>query len=474
MAGREGRDGSSHYNQEGAMSTILKCLNDSGLRGSVPQEINEDISYALGMALLDTLSPKKVVLGYDGRSSSPALYKALASAFLANGVKVYSLGLCGTEEVYYASAHADVDLAVMITGSRAPIGENGFKLVKRGAIPLDPEFLLNEVAVRIGSYRDCALRSKFDSGATEPLNLRTQWIERLLEYAGFDRAALRTLKVVIDASNGPAASVLQELAPRLPIEVIPLNFPPDGLFSYGAPDPLLSERRAAISQAIIANRANLGIAFDGDFDRCYFFNHRGDFIETCYIGGLLASHLLMKNPGEKIVHDPGVYWNTRDLIYTGGGIPVLSRSGAFCMKDSLRREDALYGVDTSGRHFYKDFAWSESGMLTMLLVLALLIRSGQSLAELVEAGEAAYPCSGEAIFSVINPVRVLDAVWEKYGRDALSADQIDGISLEYAGWRFNLRYSSTDQLLRLNVESRGDSALVAKKLAQLGRFIENA
>lgn len=456
------------------MPGLPDCFKAYDIRGRVPQEINEDLSYCLGLALADRYDPRKVVLGHDVRLSSPALHNALASALQSRDITVCSLGQCGTEEIYYAAARVDVDLGVMVTGSHNSIDENGFKIVTAGAVPVSSDSGLRELAASTGAYMEVSLPRQYIAEKMESLNLREEWLEWMLKYAGLDRPASRRLKVVIDAGNGSAGPVLEALESRLPIELVPLNFDPDGSFPHGVPNPMLAEGRREVALAVLRHRADLGVAFDSDFDRCFFFNHRGEFVETCYLAGLLASHLLMKHPGEKIIHDLRIYWNTRDLIYTGGGIPQVSRGGHSFMKETLRREQALYGVEMSGRHFYRDFAYSDSGMLTMLLVIALVLRSDQSLAELVEAGESAYPCSGEVNFKVDDADRVLEAVWKKYRRDAIYMDHVDGINLEYPGWRFNLRKSSTEPLLRLNLESRGDPELVRKKLKQLAGFIRNA
>lgn len=456
------------------MAKLPGCFKAYDIRGRVPSELNEGFSHALGLALGDLYTPQGVVLGHDTRLSSPSLHNALASALLSRGVEVSTLGQCGTEEIYYASANSDNDLGIMITGSHNPVDENGFKLVKRGAIPISSDSGLEEIALKTLTFLKKDKSGECSLSGLGKLNLREKWLDWLLAYSRLDRSVPHRLKVVIDAGNGCAGPVLEELAPRLPIELIALNFEPDGTFPNGVPNPLLPERRKAAAQAVLENRADLGVAFDGDFDRCFFFNHRGEFVETCYLAGLLASQLLMANPAEKIIHDPRVYWNTRDLVYTAGGFPQMSRSGHAFMKETLRRENALYGAEMSGHHFYRDFAYSDSGMLTMLLGLALLLRSGQSLAELVETGEAAYPCSGEVNFRVNDADRVLEAVWKKYRRDALELDRLDGINIEYPGWRFNLRASNTEPLLRLNIESRGDAKLIKKKLAELTRFIKNA
>lgn len=455
------------------MQKNLKCFKAYDIRGTAPDELNPEFCHALGAAIAAVYQPVSVVLGRDARLSSPGLEQELTTSLIEQGVNVFSLGFCGTEEIYHAAAFGDFDLGIMVTGSHNPANENGFKFVTRGAVPVGRDSGLLEIGQFTTQFLASPAQPAAAPGKRDTLSLRKAFIDWLLQYSGFADSQSRQprMRIVIDTGNGCAGPVLTELAAYLPIEIIPLNFEPDGSFPNGIPNPLLPEKRHAASRAVLQNKADLGVAFDGDFDRCFFYDHKGQFIESCYIAGLLASELLLSHPDEKIVHDCRVYWNTRDLILALGGQPVAGRGGHTYMKESMRQENAIFGAEMSGHFFYRDFAYCDSGMLTLLLMLATLMRSQQTLAELVEAGMAAYPCSGEVNFRVSDARRLIEEVWEKYRRDAIDADRLDGISLEFPGWRFNLRSSNTEPILRLNIEARGDAELVKKKLAELTSFI---
>lgn len=452
------------------MSDIAKCFKDYDIRGKAPDQLNVGFALALGAALAHTLKPATAVIGMDARLSSPELCKSLAGGLLASGVAVTSIGLCGTEEIYHAAATQGFDVGVMITGSHNPANENGFKIVRAGAIPVGSDSGLKEIAEAM--LTTIANPSKAHAaGQPRQTGFRREYMEWLLSHT--DKNA-RPLRIVADAGNGCAGPFLAELAPHLPHEIVPLHFEPDGSFPNGVPNPLLPERRAATSQAVLRHNADFGAAFDGDFDRCFFFDHTGQMVESCYLIGLLAKELLAANPansGAKIVHDARVYWLTRELVLAAGGIPVMSRGGHTRMKETMRRENALYGAEMSAHHFYRDFAYCDSGMLTFLLLANAVACGGRSLAELVAEGMAKYPCSGEINFKVADAGTILEDIWSRYAPKAAHADRLDGINLEFADWRFNLRRSNTEPLLRLNVESRGNRDLLAEKTAELAKFI---
>lgn len=458
------------------MNELPKCFKAYDVRGTVDEELTPQFCAALGKALAGVYRPASVILGHDARLSSPGLEDALAASLGAQGASAYSLGLCGTEELYYAASRGDHDLGIMVTGSHNPVNENGFKFVGRGATPISDDSGLLEVAQKTADFMAESKEAPAVCGKSEPASYRESYLDWLLSYSGLDQdhvlADATRLRVVVDAGNGCAGPVVSALAPRLPIELHLLGGNPDGTFPGGVPNPLLPGKRKACSAAVQEKKANLGVAFDGDFDRCFFFDHNGRFVESCYVVGLLAAELLTRYPDEKIIHDSRVYWNTCDLVYALGGQPVVARGGHSYMKEAMRKENAIYGGEMSGHYFYRDFAFCDSGMLTFLLMLSLLARSGHTLAELVEAGMAAYPCSGEVNFRVADAKGLQEEIWKKYERDAVASDRLDGISMEFPEWRFNLRSSNTEPLLRLNIESRGDPALVRKKLAELSRFIK--
>lgn len=449
------------------MADISKCFKDYDIRGKAPGQLDSAFAQALGTAVAQVLKSARVVIGRDARLSGPELAGALAAGLRTCGVAVTDIGLCGTEELYYAVAMQDFDAGIMVTGSHNPVDENGFKLVRAGAVPIGADSGLREIALLTLEHLEhgqpvmpaqCVYRKSF----------RSQYIDYLL---GHVQKQTRSLRIVADAGNGCAGLVLKELARYLPHDIVPVHFEPDGHFPNGVPNPLLPERRQATAKAVVENRVDFGVAFDGDFDRCFFFDHNGNMVESCYLIGFLAENLLTVCPGQKIVHDARVYWLTREMVGKAGGIPVMSRGGHTRMKETMRRENALYGAEMSAHHFYRDFAFCDSGMLTFLLLLNVLACARADLAELVADGIRRYPCSGEINFVVNDVNAVLKRAWNKFEAKAIHADKMDGINMEFPHWRFNLRGSNTEPLLRLNVESRGNKELLAEKTDELRQLI---
>ncbi|HEY1077193.1 MAG TPA: phosphomannomutase [Fontimonas sp.] len=436
------------------------------IRGRVPDELNETIAYRLGLAYAERLQARRVVLGRDIRHSSAALLEALALGLDHGGAEVFDLGLCGTEEVYFATFHGGFDGGIMVTASHNPMDYNGMKLVRAGAQPISGDSGLRELqhAVEASSAvpRGRARR--------QALDLRAEYVRHLLGYV--DVAALRPLKIVVNAGNGTAGLVVDALAPQLPFELIRVHHQPDADFPNGIPNPLLPENRAATADAVRAHGADLGVAWDGDFDRCFLFDAQGGFIEGYYIVGLLAQAMLEREPGAKIIHDPRLSWNTIDLVGAAGGIAVQSKTGHAFIKERMRLENAIYGGEMSAHHYFRDFAYCDNGMIPWLLVAALMSRSGQSLAELVGDRMKRFPASGEINRKVRNIAAVIERIEIEYAGSALRVDRTDGLSLEFADWRFNLRGSNTEPVLRLNVESRGDAALMQRQTDKLLSLID--
>lgn len=463
------------------MTHDLSCFKAYDIRGRVPDALNPALARALGRAVAEAQGACDVVLGRDARLSGPALRDALAEGLLAAGVRVTDLGLCGTEEIYYAAANQPFDAGIMITGSHNPADENGFKLVRAGAVPVSGDSGLSEL-------RDCVARllekrTPEGAAATDALSgvrracFRPDYLNWLLDYSGIrelrGRAApTRPLKIVADAGNGCAGLVLRELAPALPFDFVCRQMEPDGHFPNGVPNPLLPEKRRDTAQAVRQAGADLGIAWDGDFDRCFFYDNEGRFIEGYYLIGLLAGELLRRFPGGKIIHDTRVYWNTREMVLAAGGTPVMGKTGHAFMKEKMRAEDAVYGGEMSAHHYFRDFAYCDSGMLPWLLIAALLGHTGATLAELAAARMTAYPCSGEINRRVADAPGLMRKIRDRYANAALHEDHLDGVNLEFARWRFNLRMSNTEPLLRLNVESRADPALLEDKTAELLDLID--
>ncbi len=461
------------------MSKTLSCFKAYDVRGRVPDVLNAPLAHALGRAVVEVLGARHVVLGRDARLSGPALRDALADGLRQAGANVTDIGLCGTEEIYYAAANRPFDAGVMITGSHNPADENGFKLVRGGAIPVSGDSGLFALRDHVAELLADDARPPEGDAAPSALHgdsFRAEYVRWLLDYSGAGQSASapgrRPLKIVADAGNGCAGLVLQELAKNLPFDFTCLHMEPDGSFPNGVPNPLLPERRAATAAAVREAGADMGIAWDGDFDRCFFYDGDGNFIEGYYCIGLLAQELLRRAPGGKVVHDTRVYWNTREVVLAAGGQPVMGKTGHAFMKERMRAEDAVYGGEMSAHHYFRDFAYCDSGMLPWLLTAALLQRTGRPLAELVAERMDAYPCSGEINRRVQDAPALMRLVHDNYAPQAVHEDSIDGVNLEFADWRFNLRMSNTEPLLRLNVETRGNRPLLEDKTAELLRLLE--
>ncbi|QIB66240.1 phosphohexomutase domain-containing protein [Kineobactrum salinum] len=439
-----------------------ECFKAYDVRGRVPDQLNEDIARRIGRAYAEVIRPRKVVLGHDIRLSSESIKAALAEGLLMQGVDVYDIGLCGTEEIYFATSHAQMDGGIVVTASHNPKDYNGMKFVREQSRPISGDSGLFAIRDLVCSNQLSAAASP---GQLRQLDTSGAYIEHLLGYV--EVASLPPLRIVVDAGNGGAGRVIDLLEPRLPFEFIKLHHQPDGHFPNGVPNPLLPENRAVTSAAVVAQRADLGIAWDGDFDRCFFFDEHGDFVEGYYLVGLLAEAFLKDHPGASIVHDPRLTWNTVALVEGMGGRAVQSKTGHAFIKERMRLENAVYGGEMSAHHYFRDFAYCDSGMIPWLLVAALLGSRGQTLSELVAERVAAFPCSGEINRSIADPAAALEAVARHYGPEALQVEEVDGLSMAFEQWRFNLRCSNTEPVVRLNVESRGDSALMEAKTAEL-------
>lgn len=444
-------------------SGASSCFKAYDIRGVVPDEIDEELAFKLGASCKDVFDAQTVVLGRDARLSSESLANALAAGLAETGISVSTLGLCGTEEIYHAAGTGDFDLGIMITGSHNPANQNGFKLVKRGAIPVCESSGLNDLAREISR---CGYKYSGKTCQTQPIRVRDDYLRWLLDYVSVNQDG-KSLRVVVNAGNGCAGPMVNELKQHLPFDFIPVQFEPDGNFPNGVPNPLLPERRLFTSQAVKETCADLGVAFDGDFDRCFFYDENGKFIESYYLVGLLASSLLCERPGEKIIHDPRLYWNTQEMVLNAGGLPVMGRAGHAFMKEKMRSENALYGGEMSAHHYFRDFAYCDSGMLTMLLILKLVQDSQKTLGEMAADRMAKFPCSGELNFRVEDAKRKMDEIWNEFSPECLARDELDGINMEFRDWRFNLRPSNTEPLLRLNVETRGNMALLADMTQKL-------
>ncbi len=447
----------------------LPAFKAYDIRGRVPDELNEDLARRIGVALAAQLSPGTVVVGHDVRLTSGALQDALAAGLRGAGREVLDIGLCGTEEVYFQVDHLKAAGGVMVTASHNPMDYNGMKLVKEQARPISSDTGLFAISDAVEADQAPAAGP---SAGLQSHPDKSAYIAHLLSY--IEPKALKPLKLVVNAGNGGAGTIVDLLAPHLPLEFIRICHEPDGSFPNGIPNPLLPENRELTAQAVREHGADFGIAWDGDFDRCFFFDHNGRFIEGYYLVGLLAQAILARQPGGKIVHDPRLTWNTVEMVEEAGGQPVLCKSGHAFIKEKMRSENAVYGGEMSAHHYFREFAYADSGMIPWLLIAALVSESGRSLADLVEARMQKFPCSGEINFKVADAKRSVARVMEHYAAQAPSLDHTDGISADFGDWRFNLRSSNTEPLLRLNVETRGDAALLRARTDEISQLLKDA
>jgi phosphomannomutase len=450
------------------MAAELACFKAYDIRGRVPSELNDFVAYRIGRAFAQLLQPGKVIVGRDVRVSSEPLAQALIRGLTEGGVDVLDIGLCGTEEVYFTTSFAKAGGGIMVTASHNPADWNGMKLVREGARPISGDSGLNEI---------CSLVVTADFTPSDRIGTMTSYEHRpaylrhLLK--SIDHGSLRPVRIVVNAGNGCAGPVIDLLEQQLPVDIIKIHNTPDGTFPNGIPNPLLPENRSVTREAVLEHKAVLGVAWDGDFDRCFLFDENGEFIEGYYIVGLLAEAFLTKAPGATIIHDPRLTWNTIDIVQRAGGRAVMCKTGHAFIKERMRAEDAVYGGEMSAHHYFRDFAFCDSGMIPWLLVLELMCRQRKLLSELVGERQRLFPVSGEINRVVTDPAALLDKIELHYAAKALAINRTDGLSMEFADWRFNLRRSNTEPLVRLNIESRGDADLMGLKTEELLQMLES-
>ena len=453
----------------------LTCFKAYDIRGQLGTELDEDIAYRIGRAYAEFLKPKNVVLGGDVRLTSESLKKALGEGIRDAGCDVVDIGMVGTEQVYFATSHLNAGGGIEVTASHNPIDYNGMKPIREGSRPVSSDTGLLDIKA-IAEANDFGVVDPDKRGAFEKVSILEDYLDHLCGYIKLD--AIKPVKLVMNAGNGAAGPVVDALESRfaklnLPIEIIKIHNEPDGSFPNGIPNPILHENRASTIDAVIEHQADLGIAWDGDFDRCFLVDEKGQFIEGYYIVGLLAEAFLLKNPGSKIVHDPRLTWNTIDVVSRNGGEAVQSKTGHAFIKERMRLEDAVYGGEMSAHHYFRDFFYCDSGMIPWLLVMELMSSSGKPLSELVNAMMLAYPSPGEINRAVADPTSAIARVREHYETEALLVDEIDGVSMEFTDWRFNLRMSNTEPVVRLNVETRADELLLKQKELEILALLEN-
>ncbi len=447
--------------------TTLTCFKAYDIRGKLGEELNEEIVYRIGRAYAQFLSPKKVCVGGDVRETSETLKTALANGLMDSGVDVIDLGLIGTEEVYYATKALGLDGGIMVTASHNPIDYNGMKMVREQSRPISNDTGLQDI-------RRLAEANQFDDpetlGALTQLDHSQAYVDHVLSY--LDTEDIRPTKLVVNAGNGAACDTVNRIENTLqqrgiPIEFVKLFNEPDGTFPNGIPNPILTEQQPVTGNAVREHNADMGIAWDGDFDRCFFWDHTGRFIEGYYVVGLLAEAFLVKHPGSNIIHDPRLIWNTQDVCEKHNGKAIQSRTGHAYIKEVMHKENAIYGGEMSAHHYFRDFAYCDSGMIPWVLVVDLLSKKKQSLSELVSERMSQYPSPGEINSTVDDADAAIERVYNAFRADAIGEDTMDGISLTFDQWRFNLRKSNTEPVVRLNLETRGDETLMRQKTDEI-------
>ncbi len=452
----------------------LTCFKAYDIRGQLGVELNEEIAYRIGRAFAEFIEPKNVVLGGDIRLTSEALKNALSEGIRDAGSDVIDIGMVGTEQVYFATSYLNAGGGIEVTASHNPIDYNGMKLVRENSRPVSSDSGLLEIKAlaEANKFEEVSAQNK---GNYKKLDLIDEYVTCVLGY--IDCNSIKPMKLVMNAGNGSAGPVIDTIEKYfdysdIPIELIKINNEPNGTFPNGIPNPIIEENRESTIQAVLEHNADMGVAWDGDFDRCFLVDEMGRFIEGYYIVGLLAKAFLQKAPGSTIVHDPRLTWNTIDIVKTFGGKPSQSKTGHAFIKEKMRLEDAIYGGEMSAHHYFRDFFYCDSGMIPWLLILELVSKSGLSLSNLVNDMMIKYPSPGEINFKVKDPKDCIEKVYKHFESSALSTNATDGISMEFEAWRFNLRMSNTEPLVRLNLETRSNDQLLSERLGEITFLIE--
>ena len=459
-----------------ANPTTLSCFKAYDIRGELGVNLDAAVAYRVGRATAQQLCAKTIAVGWDARETSPELAREVARGAMDAGCDVMEIGLAGTEEMYWAVTEFNACGGIEVTASHNPINYNGMKIVKSGSRPLDDVDDFQKIKALAESQDWCEPTTR-GMARTIAEEARAAYVAKVVSFC--DIKKLKPLKLVVNAGNGAAGPTFDAIAEQLldqgvPLEFIRVHHQPDHTFPNGIPNPLLPENHAATADVVLREGADFGIAFDGDFDRCFFFDGTGAFVPGEYVVGLLASIFLEKEQGAAIVHDPRAIWNTRDTVARRGGVPIQSKTGHAFIKQSMRERGAIYGGEMSAHHYFRDFAYCDSGMIPWLLVAELVSASNRSLADLVAGSFAAFPSSGEVNFSVNNADQAIERALSVYAAEAKAVDRTDGVSLEFDAWRFNLRKSNTEPLVRLNLEARGDAAILSEKLSELTALLGQA
>ena len=438
------------------------------IRGKVGEQLTFKMAYDVGLAYAELFKPRKVVIGRDIRPSSEMIQERLSDGLNDAGVDVLDIGLCGTEVIYFSTPYLDADGGIMVTASHNPKGYNGMKLVKRDSVPISRDNGLYTIRDMIEKGD---LRSSDTKGSRKEVDVWEPYAEKVLSFMN-NRSSLEGMKVVTDPGNGCAGPAFDLISEELGMDIVRMHHEPDGSFPAGIPNPILPEMRGPVSDMVKNMKADVGIAWDGDFDRCFFFDEEGTFTEGYYTVGLLAKKMLNMEKGGKIVHDPRLVWNTVEIVNENGGTPLRNRTGHAFIKDRMRAEDAIYGGEMSAHHYFRDFYYCDTGMVPWVIVLELMAEERKRLSELIGERMDRFPVSGEINRRVADQTSVISNIEERYSPGAVSVDHTDGVSIEHERYRFNLRSSNTEPLIRLNVETRGDRDLLREKTDEILSFIE--
>ncbi|CDU03462.1 Phosphomannomutase [Vibrio coralliirubri] len=467
----------------------LSCFKNNDIRGDIGKQINEPLAYLLGKAFGEyvlSATPEtpfdglaQVVIGRDNRETSLSLQEAMTKGLIESGITVIDLGMTGTEEVYFATRHLKAIGGIQITASHNPINYNGMKLVGVDASPISKNSGLDEIKRRIEELNQ-DLNCNLPFAHTQPstfsrsTSILAPYVDHLLSY--ISPSELSPMKIVVNAGNGVAGHVIDALENKfnelgVPITFIKVHHTPDGNFPNGIPNPLIRENQTATRDAVLEYSANLGVAWDGDFDRCFFFDEQGNYIEGYYIVGLLAEAFLVKQSNATVLHDMRMTWNTIEIANTHGGKAIGIKAGHALIKEKMRETNAVYGGEMSAHHYFRDFGYCDSGMIPWLLVIELMSKTQQSLHQLTSTSIDRFPSSGEINRRVSDPEQVMACVLSHYRDNAVEIDHTDGISVNMGTWRFNLRKSNTEPLMRLNVETKQDRTLLTLKVDELLSFL---
>ena len=434
-----------------------KIFKAYDVRGIYPDELDEEGAYAIGRAYAEQFEPRKIAVGWDMRVSSPAMAEAAMRGAAEAGVDVLELGMVGTEMLYFAVGDLGLDGGIEVTASHNPKEYTGMKIVRRGALPVGGESGLLEI-------RDRALaaeqRPAARSGSIERYDVWPTFVERVLSFVDVD--AIRPLRVVIDGANGMAGAMLPPVLERLPVDAVRCYFEPDGTFPNHEPNPLLPENREFIVRKTLEEGADLGVAFDGDADRCFFVDDTGEFVPGDFVTALLAESILEKEPGAKVIYDLRASWAVPETVERAGGTPLVNRVGHAFIKHRMRKEDAAFAGEVSGHYYFRDFSQADSGVVPFLLMLEFVSKKGRKLSEILRPYRERYFITGELNTPVADVPLKLQELKERFGSEG-EVSHLDGVSIDAADWHMNVRPSNTEPLLRLNLEARSRELMELKR-----------